>query len=66
MIKRLLKRILSDEQSHRGKFERLMAKAKRESLKDLRGKRKDSVTKTLDWGIAHEYTASCNTCSIPT
>jgi bacterioferritin len=55
-IKRLLKRILSDEQSHRGKFERYIAKAKKEGMKDLRGKRKDSVAKTLDWGIEHEYT----------
>ena len=55
-IKRLLKRILADEQSHRGKFEHFIAKAKREGMKDLRGKRKDSVAKTLDWGIGHEYT----------
>jgi bacterioferritin len=25
-------------------------------MKDLRGNRKDSVAKTLDWGIGHEYT----------
>ena len=55
-IKRLLKRILADEQAHRGKFEHFIAKAKKEGMKDLRGKRKDSVTKTLDWGIGHEYT----------
>jgi bacterioferritin len=55
-IKRLLKRILADEQSHRGKFEHFIAKAKKEGMKDLRGKRKDSVAKTLDWGIGHEYT----------
>ncbi len=55
-IKRLLKRILSDEQSHHGKFEKFIAKAKKEGMKDLRGKRKDSVAKTLDWGIEHEYT----------
>jgi bacterioferritin len=55
-IKRLLKRILADEQSHRGKFEHFIAKAKKEGLKDLRGKRRDSVAKTLDWGIGHEYT----------
>jgi len=55
-IKRLLKRTLADEQSHRGKFEHFIAKAKREGMKDLRGKRKDSVAKTLDWGIGHEYT----------
>jgi bacterioferritin len=55
-IKRLLKRILSDEQTHRGKFEHFIEKAKKEGLKDLRGSRKDSVAKTLDWGIGHEYT----------
>ncbi|OGO18277.1 MAG: bacterioferritin, partial [Chloroflexi bacterium RBG_16_50_11] len=55
-IKRLLKRILADEQSHRGKFEHFIAKAKREGMKDRRGSRKDSVAKTLDWGIGHEYT----------
>jgi bacterioferritin len=55
-IKRLLKRILADEQAHRGKFEHFIDKAKREGLKDIRGSRKDSETKTMDWGIEHEYT----------
>jgi bacterioferritin len=55
-IKRLLKRILSDEQSHRGKFEHFIAKAKKEGMRDLRGKRNDGIAKTLDWGIGHEYT----------
>ena len=55
-IKRLLKRILSDEQSHRGKFEHFIEKAKKEGMKDLRGKRSDKTAKTLDWGIGHEYT----------
>ena len=55
-IKRLLKRILADEQSHRGDFAHFVDKARKEGLKDVRGKRKDSTTKTLDWGIAHEYT----------
>ena len=55
-IKRLLKRILADEQSHHGKFEHFIAKAKKEGMKDLRGKRKDNTAKTLDWGIGHEYT----------
>ena len=55
-IKRLLKRILSDEQAHRGKFEHFIEKAKKEGMKDLRGSRKDSAAKTLDWGIGHEYT----------
>jgi bacterioferritin len=55
-IKRLLKRILADEQAHRGKFEHFIDKVKRENLKDIRGNRDDSVTKMLDWGITHEYT----------
>ena len=55
-IKRLLKRILSDEMAHRGKFEHFIDKTKREGLKDERGDRKDDVTKTLNWGIEHEYT----------
>jgi bacterioferritin len=55
-IKRLLKRILADEQSHRGKFEHFIEKAKKEKMKDLRGTRKDKTARTLDWGIEHEYT----------
>jgi bacterioferritin len=55
-IKRLLRRILSDEQSHHGDFEHFVDKAKKEGAKDLRGSRRDRVTEILDWGIAHEYT----------
>ena len=55
-IKRLLKRILSDEESHRGDFQHFVGKAKKEGAKDLRGKRHDKITKTLNWGIEHEYT----------
>jgi bacterioferritin len=55
-IKRLLKRILSDEESHRGDFRHFVDKAKKEGAKDVRGKRKDKVTKALNWGIEHEYT----------
>jgi bacterioferritin len=55
-IKRLLKRILSDEESHRGDFQHFVDKAKKEGAKDLRGKRHDKVTKALNWGIEHEYT----------
>ncbi len=55
-IKRLMKRILADEQAHHGKFEHLVEKAQKEGLKDIRGDRKDSVAKTLNWGIEHEYT----------
>ena len=55
-VKRLLQRILADEQAHRGKFEHFVEKAKKEGMKDIRGERKDDVAKTLNWGIEHEYT----------
>jgi len=55
-IKRLLKRILSDEESHRGDFQHFGDKAPRKGLQDLRGTRADEVTQVLNWGIAHEYT----------
>lgn len=55
-IKRLLKRILADEQAHRDKFMHFIDKAAKEGLKDLRGDRKDSIAGTLNWGIGHEYT----------
>ena len=55
-IKRLLKRILSDEESHLGDFKHFIDKAKKEKAEDLRGSRRDEVTDILDWGIEHEYT----------
>jgi bacterioferritin len=55
-IKRLLKRILSDEKSHQGDFEHFATKAQKEGARDLRGSRQNKVTKVLDWGIEHEYT----------
>jgi bacterioferritin len=55
-IKRLLKRILSDEESHRGDFVHFVDKAKKEGAKDRRGDKKDEVTEVLNWGIEHEYT----------
>jgi bacterioferritin len=55
-IKRLLQRILSDEESHHGDFVHFVEKAQREKAKDLRGSRADKVVQTLNWGIAHEYT----------
>jgi bacterioferritin len=55
-IKRLLKRILSDEKSHQGDFEHFVNKAEKEGARDLRGTRQDKVTQTLNWGIEHEYT----------
>jgi bacterioferritin len=55
-IKRLLKRILSDEESHHGDFSHFVDKVKKEGTDDLRGNRKDRVTEILNWGIEHEYT----------
>ncbi|MFC1918648.1 ferritin-like domain-containing protein [Chloroflexota bacterium] len=55
-IKRLLKRILSDEESHHGDFQHFVGKAQREGAIDLRGTRTDKVTETINWGIEHEYT----------
>jgi bacterioferritin len=55
-IRRLLKRILSDEKSHRDDFEHFVTKAQKESLRDLRGSRQDKVAQVLNWGIEHEYT----------
>ena len=55
-IRRLLKRILSDEKSHRGDFEHFVNKAQKEGAKDLRGSRQDNVAQALNWGIEHEYT----------
>jgi bacterioferritin len=55
-IKRLLKRIMSDEESHHGQFEHFVEKTKKEGLQDLRGDRKDRVAQILNWGIEHEYT----------
>lgn len=55
-IKRLLKRILSDEESHRGDFVHFVDKSKKEGAADHRGDKKDEVTEVLNWGIEHEYT----------
>jgi bacterioferritin len=55
-IRRLLKRILSDEKSHQGDFEHFVTKAQKEGLRDLRGSRQDKIAQVLNWGIEHEYT----------
>ena len=55
-IKRLLKRILSDEESHHGSFEHFAEKSRKKGMKDVRGSRQDKTTRMLDWGIEHEYT----------
>jgi len=54
--KRLLQRILSDEEAHYGEFEHFVEKARREDIKDVRGERQDRVAQILNWGIEHEYT----------
>ncbi|MFC1957975.1 ferritin-like domain-containing protein [Chloroflexota bacterium] len=55
-INRLLKRILSDEESHRGDFEHFVEKTRKGSAEDVRGTLDDKVVRTLNWGIEHEYT----------
>jgi len=55
-IKRLLQRILSDEEAHHGNFVHFVDKAKREGAKDIRGTRQDKTDEILNWGVEHEYT----------
>ena len=55
-IKRLLERILSDEESHHGDFMHFVDKAQKEEARDVRGSQRDKVTNILNWGIEHEYT----------
>ena len=55
-IKRLLQRILSDEESHHGDFKHFVEKAKKQGMQDVRGSRSDRVIQTLNWGVEHEYT----------
>ena len=55
-IKRLLQRILSDEEAHRGALQHFVEKAQKKEAKDIRGSRQDGVTQLLNWGIEHEYT----------
>ncbi len=55
-IKRLLQRILSDEEAHRGKFQHFVDKVQKEGTRDVRGTRQDRVTQILNRGIEHEYT----------
>ena len=55
-IKRLLKRILSDEEAHHDNFKHFVEKTQKEGAKDVRGNRQDRVTRLLNWGIEHEYT----------
>jgi len=55
-IKRLLRRILADEESHHADFEHFAEKAQRKGAKDIRGSHTDRITRALNWGIEHEYT----------
>ncbi|UCB42616.1 MAG: ferritin-like domain-containing protein [Dehalococcoidales bacterium] len=55
-IKRLLRRILSDEEAHRDDFEHFVEKSHREAMEDVRGTKRDDTIRTLNWGIEHEYT----------
>ena len=55
-IKRLLQRILSDEEAHHGSFTHFVEKAEREKAEDIRGSKQDETAKMLNWGIEHEYT----------
>ncbi len=55
-IKRLLRRIVSDEQAHHREFDGFAAKALRNMARDIRGNREDRTARTMNWGIEHEYT----------
>ena len=55
-IKRLLKRILADEQAHHGFFEHFRDKVAEEGVKDVTGNRKDKTVDVINRGIEHEYT----------
>ncbi len=55
-IRRLLERILSDEEAHYGQFQHFTDKAQREKVQDVRGSRQDKTTQMLNRGIKHEYT----------
>jgi len=54
--KRLLQRILSDEEAHHGMFEHYVEKTAREGMTDVRGNHSDKMIETLNWGVEHEYT----------
>lgn len=55
-LKRLLKRILADEESHHADFQHFVEKSARESMTDQRGTLDDRTVEILNWGIEHEYT----------
>jgi len=58
-IKRLLRRILSDEEAHHAAFSHMVEKAEREKIAPegaLLSEKRDKTTNMLNWGIRHEYT----------
>jgi len=55
-IKRLLQRILPDEESHHDDFERFASKVQKEGVKDVRGSRRERAARPLNRGTEHEHT----------
>lgn len=58
-IKRLLRRILSDEEAHHGAFSHMVEKSEREKIVPegaLLSEKRDKTIDRLNWGIRHEYT----------
>lgn len=58
-IKRLLRRILSDEEAHHGEFSHMVEKSEREKIAPegaLLSEKRDETIDMLNWGIRHEYT----------
>ncbi|MGB3905155.1 MAG: ferritin-like domain-containing protein [Anaerolineae bacterium] len=60
-IKRLLRRILSDELAHRHDFQHFVEKSKREAMEPIAplqapGGKPPELSDMLNWGIRHEYT----------
>ena len=63
-IKRLLERILSDEESHRGDFEHFVGKAQKEGTRDVRGSRQDRTTQILTGALSMSILSSSSICFI--
>ncbi|MEW6033560.1 MAG: ferritin-like domain-containing protein [Chloroflexota bacterium] len=55
-VKRLLQRILSDEEAHHAAFSHLVEKVARKKMADRTGPRGGRIAGMLNWGIEHEYT----------
>lgn len=55
-ITRLLRRIVSDEESHHGTFMHFVDKTRREDVRDMRGAGGSKLARTLNESLRHEYT----------